>query len=68
MKITGTHKSDFIINIVWWRTFQQEPQRKYRTIFFSDTPYCVNIIKTLQRIQSLSLSILSFPVLININI
>ena len=35
---------------------------------FSDTPYSINIIRTLQRVQSLSMSFLSFPILINVNI
>ena len=35
---------------------------------FSDIPYCINIIRTLQGVQSLSISFLFFPVLINVNI
>ena len=44
------------------------PKEKIEPFSFSDTPYCVNIIRTLQRVQSLSMSFLSFPILINVNI
>ena len=67
MHITRLDMWDFVINSVWWRTYRNRKEYK-KAVLFSDTSHCANIIKTLQRIQSLSLSILSFPILIKVNI
>ena len=53
MKITGTNKTVTLLKLNFieenecgGNVLMGTVQRKYRAFFFSDTPYCVNIIRT----------------------